>query len=176
MKVSIREAINVDGPQIHALHMRAFPDSENELVADLAVRLLRENTHPDTLSLVAERDDSIVGHVAFSPVELEGNGNWRGYILAPLGVSPDAQRQGIGGKLIEYGLTRLEQSGIAVVLVYGDPDYYGRFGFLADTASDFLPPFDLEYPFGWLAISLRERGVDRGKIRCVGPLNDPAMW
>ena len=149
MTVTVRAATEADISQIHALHMRAFPESENELVAGLAIRLLQENTVPETLSLVAERDGTILGHVAFSPVVLEGNENWRGYILAPLGVSPDVQRQGIGGQLVEYGLTQLKQMGVAVVLGYGDPDYYGRFGFLADTAAKYQPPHDLQYPLGW---------------------------
>lgn len=83
-----------------------------------------------TLSLVAEQAGRIVGHIAFSPVRIEGRDlNWFG--LGPVSVCPDHQRKGIGGSLIRAGLTELRKRAAAGCVVLGDPDYYGRFGFSA---------------------------------------------
>ncbi|WP_417672996.1 GNAT family N-acetyltransferase [Pseudodonghicola sp.] len=80
------------------------------------------------LSLVAEDGQEILGHAAFSPVEIDGKpGGWYG--LGPLSVRPDRQRQGIGGALLREGLARLKDQGAAGVVLVGDPAYYSRFGF-----------------------------------------------
>lgn len=80
------------------------------------------------LSLVAEADGQIVGHVAFSSVVVgDGTENWYG--LGPVAVLPEWQRQGIGQALIERGLVELRTGGAEGCVVLGDPGYYGRFGF-----------------------------------------------
>jgi putative acetyltransferase len=81
-----------------------------------------------TLSLVAEVDGRIVGHIAFSPVIIsDGSHNWYG--IGPLSVSPDFQKQGIGKSLVQEGLSLLKASGAKGCVLVGDPDYYKRFGF-----------------------------------------------
>ncbi len=76
----------------------------------------------------------MVGHAAFSPVEVEGSdGNWQG--LAPVAVHPDWQGRGIGIALIEEGISTLGELGYPAVVVLGDPEYYRRFGF--ETAADY---------------------------------------
>jgi putative acetyltransferase len=89
-----------------------------------------------TTSLVAERDGLIVGHVAFSPVEIDGKSvDWYG--LGPVAVRPDQQRQGVGVRLIEAGLDEIKALGARGCVVLGDPAYYSRFGFSADAALQF---------------------------------------
>jgi putative acetyltransferase len=93
------------------------------------------------LSLVAEDDGGIVGHVAFSPVTVDGRDpGWLG--LGPVSVRPDRQRLGIGSALIREGLSRLRESGAGGCVLLGDPGYYARFGFEADPALRFegAPP------------------------------------
>lgn len=81
-----------------------------------------------TLSLVAEIEGRVVGHIAFSPVTIsDGNENWFG--LGPVSVLPRYQRQGIGKALIEEGLSRLQRRGAQGVCLVGHPDYYRKFGF-----------------------------------------------
>ena len=83
-----------------------------------------------SVSLVAEIKGQIVGHVAFSPVTVDGLFcDWFG--LAPLAVSPIYQRSGIGSRLVNAGLGSLRAIGAKGCVVFGEPDYYGRFGFVA---------------------------------------------
>jgi len=81
-----------------------------------------------TLSLVAEQDGAVLGHVAFSPATInDAESGWYG--LGPLAVFPDHQGEGIGSALVREGLARLKALGAAGCLLVGDPAYYGRFGF-----------------------------------------------
>jgi len=81
-----------------------------------------------TLSLVAEVDGRLVGHIAFSPVDIsDGSGNWYG--LGPVSVLPEFQRKGIGQALMKEGLTRLKKLGAKGCCLVGHPQYYRQFGF-----------------------------------------------
>jgi putative acetyltransferase len=81
-----------------------------------------------TVSLVAEIDGRIAGHIAFSPVIIsDGTRNWYG--LGPLSVVPEYQRQGLGKALIEEGLSRLRSLNAEGVCLVGHPEYYKKFGF-----------------------------------------------
>lgn len=81
-----------------------------------------------TVSLVAETDGKVVGHIAFSPVKIsDGSSGWYG--LGPVSVLPELQRQGIGKALINQGLSLLKESGAGGCMLVGDPGYYQRFGF-----------------------------------------------
>jgi putative acetyltransferase len=94
-----------------------------------------------TLSLVAELDGVIVGHVAVSPVTVsDGSAGWYG--LGPISVDPALQGKGIGGRLVREGLQRLKALGATGCVLLGDPAYYGRFGFEADPklTLDGVPP------------------------------------
>jgi putative acetyltransferase len=84
-----------------------------------------------TLSLVATEGGEIIGHIAFSPVEINAEpGDWYG--LGPVSVWPDRQRTGIGQALIREGLQRLRALGAGGCVLLGNPAYYGRFGFESD--------------------------------------------
>ena len=96
--------------------------------ADLVARLRGQGAL--VVSLVAETAGEIVGHVALSPVAVDGRaggGRWLG--LAPLAVEPDRQRQGIGRRLAAAALDAAARGGGAVVFVLGDSRYYGALGF-----------------------------------------------
>ncbi len=175
---SIREATNLDRDNICEIHMLSFDKSEAKNVATLASNLLDEKTSPETLTKVAEIDGAVVGHIAFSPVTFDSSKDLKGYILAPLGVKPEYQKRGIGSKLIENGIELLTRKGVNVLFVYGDPKFYGKFRFKVETAARYLPPYKLQYPFGWLALTLNEEGSAEHtvKISCVASLCDPALW
>jgi putative acetyltransferase len=81
-----------------------------------------------TVSLVAEMDGRVIGHIAFSPVTIsDGTPNWYG--LGPVSVLPAYQRQGIGKALIQEGLSRLKDINAQGCCLVGHPDYYRKFGF-----------------------------------------------
>lgn len=83
-----------------------------------------------TCELVAEEDGGIVGHIAFSPVRIDlnaGDSHWWG--LAPLAVAPAWQRRGVGAALVRAGLDTASRADATLVVVLGEPAYYGRFGF-----------------------------------------------
>jgi putative acetyltransferase len=86
------------------------------------------NANALTISLVAEVDGNVVGHIAFSPVTIsDGSLNWYG--LGPISVSPEYQKQGIGKALVNEGLSLLKDMGGQGCALVGDPNYYKRFGF-----------------------------------------------
>lgn len=81
-----------------------------------------------TISLVAELEKDVVGHIAFSPVTMtDGTEGWYG--LGPVSVHPDVQRRGVGSALVNEGLSRLKGLGAAGCCLVGHPRYYRRFGF-----------------------------------------------
>ena len=176
--MDIRLATNGDRDDIQRVHWCAFPEGESKVVSKLAIDLLTETTTPQTISLVAETDGTVLGHVAFSPVKIDNNERFQGYILAPLGVNPDYQRAGIGSSLVEYGFRKMSGVGVNMVFVYGDPGYYSRFGFSTDAAHQYATPYKLQYPFGWQAIVLKEGDVEGlpAVITCVASLCDPKLW
>jgi putative acetyltransferase len=174
----IRIAKSLDRDDIHSVHWSAFAEGEREIVSRLAANLLSEEATPQIISLVAETEGIVVGHVAFSPVTINYNENFQGYILAPLGVKPDYQKRCIGSKLIESGMQQLSRMGVDILFVYGDPKYYSKFGFSVDAAERYIPPYKLQYPFAWQGIALNKcsAGKSFANIVCVTSLSDPALW
>ena len=156
----------------------AFPIEERAIIASVAKQLMVVQTKPPVISLVAEKNNEVGGYVSYSPIFTSDGHQPSGYILAPLAVSPNHQRMGIGCKLITIGKEILVHNGVDALLVYGDPDYYGRFGFNRETAKNFVPPYQLEYPDGWLGIWLDENKQTQNEIRFtpVEPLSSPELW
>ena len=176
--MNIRAATQLDREAIHRVHWAAFAEDERELVSKLAVDLLLRETSPKTISLVADLEGLVVGHVAFSPVSIEGDESFRGFILGPLGVMPDYQHRRIGTQLVERGIQLVSSQQADVLFVYGDPKYYGKFGFSTDAAECYVLPYQLQYPFGWQAVSLNDAEVrtTSANLVVVTALNNPELW
>lgn len=121
--MNIRHERPQDIEIIHAVEAAAFG---RDVEADLVNRL-REN-EGITLSLVAEQDDQIVGHILFSPMTIDGVQDTV-LALGPVGVLPDYQKQGIGAALIREGLRQAAEMGYTLVFLVGHPTYYPRLGF-----------------------------------------------
>lgn len=173
-----RQAQLQDRDRVRDLYLSTFPDDERESVAALAINLLTEKTTPETYALVVETDDTLVGHVSFSPVTCIETNNNLCYILAPLAVHPTYQKRGIGTDLVQTGIKHLTDLNVAILFVYGDPAYYSRFGFDADIATGYAPPYQLQYEFGWQAKRLTNTNKlpSSEKLTCVQPLMDPQLW
>lgn len=122
---------------IRDVHRRAFGRDDEAALVDA----LRDGGFA-RLSLVAELDDQVVGHVLFTRMYVVAEASRIATIaLAPLAVLPEYQRRGIGAQLVNTGLARLSPLGESSVLVVGDPAYYGRFGFNSRLARSIASPF-----------------------------------
>jgi putative acetyltransferase len=124
--MQIREETTSDLLAIHRVHELAFDSSAEAQLVDLL-----RSRGVAAISLVAEDEGEIIGHILFSPVSIDPpDRGWRALGLAPVGVIPDRQRQGIGKALINEGLQRGKERGFHLVVVLGDPAYYTKFGFM----------------------------------------------
>ncbi|MCK9541053.1 MAG: N-acetyltransferase [Novosphingobium sp.] len=131
--IAIRDERPGDAAAITRVIAAAFADHPHSDGSEpRIVEQLRRNGDL-TLSLVAETADGIVGHIAFSPVTIErADSIWFG--LGPVSVPPACQNSGIGAALVRAGLSRIGNEGATGCVLLGEPDYYRRFGFSADTA------------------------------------------
>jgi putative acetyltransferase len=121
----IRPETREDMKGVHALNELAFGQP---LEADIVDKL--RNNCDSLLSLVATEKEKIVGHILFSPAEIEGpHGAIKGTGLAPMAVLPGLQRQGIGTLLIKKGIEELKKLRFPFIIVLGHHEYYPRFGF-----------------------------------------------
>jgi len=127
-KLTIRSETAADCDAITEVTIEAFKTLEVSNQTEQFIIMALRKAGALTLSLVAELDGRIVGHIAFSPVNLsDGTEGWYG--LGPVSVLPEHQRQGIGSALIREGLSWLKEMGAKGVCLVGHPGYYTRFGF-----------------------------------------------
>lgn len=132
MALTIRPESQSDIPSILALTEAAFLNAPHTAHTEQFIVDALRKAGALSLSLVAEADGVIVGHVAISPVEIsDGATDWYG--LGPISVSPECQRQGIGSRLMVEVLQRLKEMGAAGCVLVGDPAFYARFGFKPET-------------------------------------------
>lgn len=131
MSLHLRREAPGDAAAIEAVTMAAFLDAPHTAHTEqFIVRALRAAGQL-SVSLVAEHEGVIVGHVAISPVTVsDGATNWFG--LGPVSVVPSRQGRGVGSQLVTQALTELHLRGAAGCVVLGEPGYYGRFGFRAE--------------------------------------------
>lgn len=124
----IRSETASDIPAITLVTIAAFKNVEvSNQTEQFIIEALRA-AKVLTLSLVAEIDGQVVGHIAFSPVTIsDGSRDWYG--IGPLSVLPEYQRQGIGTALMQHGLSALRERGAQGCCLVGYPSYYKRFGF-----------------------------------------------
>ena len=141
---------------VRAVNLAAF---ETDAEADI-VDLLRQLGTP-LVSLVAEDDGAVVGHILFSPVTLGGHPALRLAGLAPMAVVPSRQRQGIGSLLVQDGLAQCRRLGFDAVVVLGHAGFYPRFGFTPSTRFGLRSEYDV--PEDVFMILELEDGVLGGK-------------
>lgn len=131
-----------DARAIRALTKIAFAGAEHSSGTEAEIIAALREAEALSLSLVMESAEGLIGHCAFSKVEMaDGAKGWFG--LGPVSVDPEMQGQGIGAKLIREGLTRLARDhGAKGCVVLGDPGYYSRFGFRPAAGLSFegVPP------------------------------------
>lgn len=127
-KIVIRGETDADVGVIRDVTVAAFKTLEISNHTEQFIIAALRAAKALTVSLVAELDGRVAGHIAFSPVVIsDGTGNWYG--LGPVSVLPGYQGQGIGKAMIEEGLSRLKELGARGVCLVGHPEYYRKFGF-----------------------------------------------
>jgi putative acetyltransferase len=123
----VRPETPADIEAIRHINIVAFDDHPKSVHNEhLIVDALRD-AGALQLSLVAEQDGKVVGHVAFSAASIGGIGEWA--LLGPVGVLPQWQRRGVGSALIREGLETMRARGVRGCVLVGDAAYYRRFGF-----------------------------------------------
>lgn len=126
----IRPETSADAAAVTSVIARAFASEPHGSHTEQCIVQALRAAGALAVSLVAEQDQEVVGHVACSPVTIsDGARHWYG--LGPLAVDPAHQSRGIGAALVRAGLAQLRIVSAAGCVVLGDPAYYGRFGFKA---------------------------------------------
>jgi putative acetyltransferase len=127
-KIVIRSETDADVSAITEVTIAAFKTLEISNHTEQFIIAALRAAQALTVSLVAEKDGRVIGHIAFSPVTIsDGTRNWYG--LGPVSVLPEYQRQGIGKALIKEGLLRLKDMNAQGCCLVGHPDYYRKVGF-----------------------------------------------
>lgn len=168
--VEIRAGRAGDLAALEALYAAAFPDE------DLVPLIRRLAAAPEAVCLVAVRDGTVVGHVAFSRCGLAG-AELQLALLGPLAVAPAEQGRGIGAALVRAGLAKMRAEGAVRALVYGDPGYYGRLGFVEERGV--MPPYPIrpEWRTGWQSVPLAlPDAAPRGRLLVPQPWRRPELW
>lgn len=148
MAICIRREAPSDQPAIHSVNCLAFGRDDESRLVDA----LRDGGYQQ-ISLVAELDGQVVGHILFSDLPIiTPAGLVLVLSLAPMSVLPAFQRRGIGSELVQTGLEACRQQGHRIVVVLGHPEFYPRFGFSSELAGRIESP----YAGGdsWMALEL----------------------
>jgi len=148
--MQIRPERPADADYIRAVVTTAFADAPHRSGTEAAIVDALRRAGALAVSLVAEDGGEIVGHVALSPVTVDGEDiGWFG--PGPVSVRPELQRRGIGQALVRSGLERLRARGAGGCVLLGDPAYYARFGFRSDPGlryGDVPPAYFQRLSFG----------------------------
>jgi putative acetyltransferase len=157
VRVNIRPFGSRDTEAVREVHLKAFAGSEDE--ARLVESLHAADAAPVSLVALHGSSGGVVGHVLFSPVETDnGASNVRVVGLAPVGVSPEYQGQGVDSRLIRAGLEACREAGYDAVVLLGEPGYYSRFGFERASAHGFGNEYGVDHEF--MVVELRSEALD----------------
>ncbi|WP_031072565.1 GNAT family N-acetyltransferase [Streptomyces sp. NRRL WC-3742] len=168
MQVRTRTERPDDAPEIRRVLMAAFPGPDE---ADLVDALRRDPAWLPGLSIVAtDATDLVIGHALLTRLRVGGDGALGDALaLAPVAVAPEWQRRGVGEVVVRAALSAAEAAGEKLVVVLGDPEYYGRFGFTPAGRHEVTGPFEVpETYFQALPLSAYDGGP-RGLCRYPEP-------
>ena len=177
-KIVIRNETDADVTAITDVTVAAFETLEISHHTEQFIVAALRAARALSVSLIAEVDGRVIGHIAFSPVTIsDGTRNWYG--LGPVSVLPAYQRQGVGKALIREGLARLKAMNAQGCCLVGHPDYYRKFGFtnMPGLVLDGVPPevffalsFDGQAPQGTVAFheGFKAEGQQEGALKGQG--------
>ncbi|MBW8326791.1 MAG: N-acetyltransferase [Prolixibacteraceae bacterium] len=157
--ITIRKEIPKDHNWVIELTAKAFetmPFSEGD-EDKLVARLRNAPGFIPELSLVAELDGLIVGHILFTPLVIDnGQQQFESLVLGPVSVLPEFQKQGIGGKLIRTGHQKAVELGFRSVILIGHPEYYPRFGYKPSSTWGIKTHYELPSDDVFMAVELTD--------------------
>lgn len=155
--LKIRQENIEDYEEVYQVIKTAFETAEhsdgNE--HDLVVALRNSNSFVPELSLVAMKENKIVGYILFTKIKI---GEYEELALAPLGVLPEYQRQGVGSELIKEGHRIAKKLGYQYVVVLGSEKYYTKFGYIPAIKYGIKAPFDVPNE-NFMAVKLNNTNV-----------------
>lgn len=170
-EIKIRATESGDIPLLEKLYQEAF---EEEVLFPLVTELLDDAQN--TLHLTAVMDDKPVGHITFTKCHASPE-HVPLYLLGPMAVFPHCQKQGIGSQLIAAGFERLKTQGVMKVLVLGDPNFYGKSGFITESGVEPAYPIPEDYVPGWQSISFLDNAPKVfGKLQVTKPWQKVELW
>jgi putative acetyltransferase len=167
--------------EIQQLFTKTFTDSEGRseglLIGKLAADLIDCDDSDNIQCFTASEAGKIIASIFFSRLTFEES-EINAFLLAPVAVHTDHQGQGIGQKLINYGISSLRDEGVALVFTYGDIHFYSKVGFWMIDENIVKAPLPLSYPDGWLGQSLTGSVLKpiSGNSHCVNAINKPEYW
>jgi len=166
--------------EVKKLFTSVFSDSEGqaegELIGNLAFELQETTDLKDIFGFIARDNNILIGCIFFTRLAFENKIN--AFILSPVAIATQYQKQGIGQELIKFGVNHLKKSNVELLFTYGDPNYYSKVGFKYISESIAKAPLKLTYPEGWLAQSLVSESIESisGNSTCVSALNSQQYW
>ncbi len=179
--MKIRKSTESDRKEILNIHDQSFGKEKGPVIAKLVDDLLNDETAMPILSLVAAKNNKLIGHILYTKaVVTQTERLISAQILAPLAILPEEQKKGIGEELINEGLRLLKESGTELVFVLGHPTYYPRCGFIPAGEQGFEAPYPIpeEHAGAWMIQELNGDALAKnsGKIQCSKVLNEPQHW
>jgi len=157
MDITIKEEQASDYQRVYEVNRLAFQQEDESRLIE---KIRAGQNYVPRLSLVAEIDDKIVGHILFSKLKIISDDlTYESLALAPMAVIPGYQKMRIGSRLVEDGLKRAEELGFKSVIVLGHPEYYPRFGFSKASKWGIKCPFEVPDE-AFMAIELNDRALD----------------
>jgi predicted N-acetyltransferase YhbS len=166
--------------EVEELFASVFTSSEGEnegkLIGNLSSQLAANIDNEETICFGVCEHDMLIGSIFFT--RLQFSKPIQVFMLAPVAVSTEHQRKGIGQALINYGLNELRKRSVNVAVTYGDPAFYSKVGFQTLSENVIQAPLKLSMPFGWLGQSLTGEPIPTINERpvCVKEFNDPIYW
>ena len=174
----IRTLTEKDLSDVKSVVFNSFSSEESSIIYPVIEELICDKSRSTSYCIGFEKNKKIVGAVAFSTVYFKSQANISAYILSPLAVHQSQQKKGIASELIQYAKSYFKANGVDAILVYGDPKFYSRFGFSVPLGKSFIPPYKLQYEFGWQALMMSDESVQDRKLNfsCVNALSNEAIW
>jgi putative acetyltransferase len=166
----VRPETPADAGPIEAVNVAAFGGRPNEAALVGAIRA--SPGFVADLSLVAEADGAVIGHVMLSGLELrDGDARHPALVLAPLAVAPRWQRCGVGSALVRHALAAAQAAGHRAVVLLGAPAYYRRFGFEPSAAQGIAQPFRVGDASQVVFLDPDARGQIKGVVEYPEPFH-----